>query len=263
MLKVALVIVAAKMTKGVDMNIAKSYVNTAFDFFGYKLIPNWRIGRYHQSNYLRRLFKEKDVDLVFDVGANMGQYRDYLREDIGFKRMLFSFEPHPECFAVISKRAEHDPNWKVFPFALGAETGVVQFNLMRDSQFSSFHIPIRPEQLSRGSGNIIERTVDVDVCTLDSIYAELKRDYNYFRPFLKMDTQGHDIQVLRGGEFCISEFLAIQAELSNIPIYANMIHLGQSISEIEQLGFDLGAIFPTNPDQFPSAIDFDTYFIKK
>ncbi|MDO8450886.1 MAG: FkbM family methyltransferase [Rhodoferax sp.] len=231
--------------------------------FGCQFIPDWRIERYHQTDYLRRLFDVKQIDLVFDVGANKGQYRDYLRAHIGFKGMILSFEPHPECLAEITRRSATDDNWKVFPYALGAQQGVLQFNLMRDSQFSSFHAPIQPERLDRGSDNVVERTVDVRIDTLDFVFDGLKRSFQFARPFLKLDTQGYDMEVLRGASTCIAKFPAIQAELSNIPIYSSIVGLGQSIAELNQLGFDLGAIFPANPDQFPVVTDFDAYFINQ
>lgn len=237
--------------------------NTLTRILGYQLIPIWRIERYHQTEYLRRLLDAKQIDLVLDVGANMGQYRDYLRAQIGYKGMILSFEPHPRCLDEITRRSATDDKWEVFPYALGAQQGVLQFNLMRDSQFSSFHAPIQVQRLGRGSDNVIERTVNVEIDTLDSVFDGLARRFQCERPFLKLDTQGHDIEVLRGAFTCIRKFPAIQAELSNIQIYSNMVDLGRSVTEMGQLGFDLGTIFPANPDQFPVVTDFDAYFINR
>ena len=48
------------------------------------------------ANRLRDLFDRLGIKRVIDVGANEGQYGDFLRTEVGFKGLIKSFEPVPE-----------------------------------------------------------------------------------------------------------------------------------------------------------------------
>jgi hypothetical protein len=62
--------------------------------------------------------------------------------------------------------------------------------------------------------------------------------------FLKMDTQGFDLQVVRGGGRRLESIRALQTELAARPTYADMPTLPESLGELERLGFELTGIFP-------------------
>jgi len=244
-------------------NPFKKSTEHIFRKIGYEIVPTWRLDRHPQSKYLKKLLKNYSIDAVIDVGANNGQYRDYLRDHLEFKGKILSFEPHPACIETLKELAEGDPLWEIYPFALGAHDGALKLNLMQDSQFSSFLNPKHQEKLGRGQGNVVIESVDVEVRSLGSIYDDLMHKNNCSRPFLKLDTQGHDVHVLHGASKVITHLRAIQTELSNIPIYEEVTNIATSITELDRYGFDLGAIFPANPDQFPLATDFDAYFIQR
>lgn len=230
---------------------------------GFELVPTWRFDRVHQSDYLEKLLRFQDIDCVFDVGANRGQYRDYLRQQLGYQGLIVSVEPHPVCAAALAQRAAADPLWEIVPLALGAQAGQLEFKLMADTQFSSFLTPLASELYTGGGGNVVDGQATVDVTTLDQLYPALQQRLGFRRPMLKIDTQGFEIPVLQGGAGVIGAFGCLQVELSNIPIYAEIADMNETIAVIRELGFHLSTMFPTNPDQFPVAIDFDAYFIRK
>jgi len=67
------------------------------NMLGLTIIPSWRLDQYPFEIFLRRLFDLYKIDLVIDVGANLGQYRDFIRKAVGFEGWIVSFEPDPEC----------------------------------------------------------------------------------------------------------------------------------------------------------------------
>ncbi len=71
-----------------------------------------------EASHLARLFARFDVDCVFDVGANSGQYADRLRSKVGFHGVIVSFEPVPALASRLREKAERDPQWLIEECAL-------------------------------------------------------------------------------------------------------------------------------------------------
>ncbi|MBK9135259.1 MAG: FkbM family methyltransferase [Betaproteobacteria bacterium] len=232
------------------------------DAAGVELVAKWRIPRASQTAYLSRLLRTLGVDCVLDVGANIGQYREYLRSHVGFKGPIISFEPHPECLAVCRQSMSSDSLWHVMPYALGAQAGKMDFHLTKDSQFSSFLEPENSATPQFESTNKVDRTVTVDVVPLDDVLPGLMRQLRVGRPFLKLDTQGFDLEVLKGASSSLSSIPALQTEISNLPIYKNISSMEAAFRQLREWGWQLGCMFPTNPEQFPVSVDFDTYFLR-
>lgn len=63
-----------------------------------------------------RLYKAKGIDLVLDVGANIGQFHDEIRRD-GYGGDIISFEPLSNAIAERRRRAE-DARWQLRQLAL-------------------------------------------------------------------------------------------------------------------------------------------------
>lgn len=241
------------------MYLTQSLLSFFASTFNLQVIANWRLARHAQSRYLHKLLSTHSVDCVLDVGANTGQYHDYLRNEVEFNGTILSFEPNPACHEILKHKSRKDKKWHIFRKALGNSIGVVNFNIMKDSQFSSFLDPI--EKNFANSANVIERTIPVSTETLDSLYLALVEKFQIERPFLKLDTQGYDLEVIKGAFGVIKNFCAIQTEISNIPIYKTIPTLPETLEFFKSCHFQLGTMFPTNPEQFPVAIDFDAYFV--
>src|ERR1700719_3610247 len=76
-------------------------------------------------------------NVVFDVGANIGQYGLSLRK-CGFTGRIVSFEAIPSVHARLSAVAAGDRDWIVAPCcALGRTQGEARINLARNSVSSS------------------------------------------------------------------------------------------------------------------------------
>jgi FkbM family methyltransferase len=77
------------------------------------------------------------IDLLFDVGANTGQFAMQVREQ-GFAGRIVSFEPLPEAHAGLVRNARGDAKWIVHErVALGAAPGDVRINVAANSVSSS------------------------------------------------------------------------------------------------------------------------------
>ncbi len=237
-------------------------IKQLFAMAGLEFLPTWRAARAPQTAFLKRLFELYEIDCVIDVGANIGQYREYLRIHLGYQGPVVSFEPHPDCFEACRQAQARDPMWHIRPFALGAEAGQLDFHLAKDTEFSSFLMPDNTATPEFAETNRVVRTVSVEVRTLDDVFPEIQSLTGCKRPFLKLDTQGFDIQVMKGATRTAGLVQALQTEVSNVPIYKDIPDAESTMRFLRGSGWQLACMFPTNPEHFPVTVDFDTYFVK-
>ena len=229
---------------------------------GYVIYPKWREGVRPQAEYLRRLFAAGAIDAVFDVGANKGQYRDFLRAHVGYQGQIFSFEPIPALAKGLQERAQTDPAWTIFPFALGRTEGSLPINVTRSTEFSSFLTPKQDGQneLFVDHTPIVD-SINVDIKTLQSLFPQLQQQFAFSRPYLKLDTQGFDMEALAGTGEALGRFVALQTEAAIQAIYQGMSGYREVIDWLEARGFALSAMHPVG-DLFPELIEFDCHMVR-
>jgi FkbM family methyltransferase len=192
--------------------------------------------------------KKRGVGVVIDVGANRGFYSQHLRKS-GYTGVILAFEPSPECFRDLSVKAAHDPKWHVFNCALGAEPGEMQFNLIRygdELVMSSFLEP---------KFDFPREEITVPVRTLSQV---LREDIDTADPriFLKMDTQGYDLEVFKGAHDA-PEISLLQSEVSVIASYEGMPHYTEALATYAKAGFDLLDTFVVARSEQGGIVEFD------
>lgn len=244
------------------IEVLKRAIRRSAARLGYTIAADWRLARIPQQRYLSRLFELLAIDCVIDVGANRGQYRDFIRHDVNYSGHIISFEPVPALSADLRRRAQSDPAWIVEPYALGAVSGMARLNVMADDLFSSFRQPDHARTRRFERSNRVVEQVDVPVRTLDDVMPAMRARVAFHRPYLKIDTQGYDDEVLAGGPGFLAQTPALQFEASVVPIYEGAPNFAQSIRALEDAGFALSAIFPNNPEHFPRMIEFDCHMVR-
>lgn len=235
----------------------------ALGALGYTLIPNWRMESFAFARHLRKLLEWLDVDCVLDVGANTGQYYDLLRREVGYRGWVISFEPIPEHVATLRRRAAQERAWRIEGMALGAAAGRASFNVMVSTQFSSFLTPDHSATAQFLSANAVRETIEVAVHTLDEVLPPLARELGVGRFYLKLDTQGFDLEVVKGARASLPSIRALQMEASVTPIYRGSPDFATSIRELQRQGFELSGIFPNNPGHFPRMLEFDCCMVHR
>ena len=95
---------------------------------------------FEEALALQEVFTRCEVDAVFDVGANEGQFRRRV-ERLGFRGKVISFEPDPDCVAVLTAASKGDPNWIIEPYGLGDAEGSLILNRTKASGMNSFLQP--------------------------------------------------------------------------------------------------------------------------
>ena len=175
-----------------------------------------------------------DINLVIDVGANRGFYSQHLR-DMGYKGHIMAFEPEPHSFAILAQRARNDRKWQVFNCGLGDAPGELEFFVANDRGETVMSSLLKV----RGALDVTSTTVTIK--RLEDALAEYI-PVSDPHIFLKMDTQGYDLQVFNGGGTLAGVDL-LQSEISVIPLYDGMPHFTKSLLRYEQAGFSLLDLF--------------------
>jgi FkbM family methyltransferase len=135
-----------------------------------------------------RIFGRRPA-IVFDVGAHRGESAErFLSEFPGCR--VFSFEPVSANFVFLARKFAGHPNVRCFHMAFGAKQGRAEIQLGQDSQTHS--LSSRP---SPKSGKFSCESVLVE--TLDTFAGEIRLTDRI--DLLKIDTEGHEMQVLCGG----------------------------------------------------------------
>jgi FkbM family methyltransferase len=155
------------------------------------------LGRTSLGMHLWMLLKELNVNVVIDVGARHGEYGLWLRRN-GYDGWIFSFEPVKESYAALTERSASDGRWIPMPYALGREAGQAEINVAEGTVFSSFLNPNDYAVETFGSSPSVAAAETVQVKTLDEVLDGLLARVSDPRPYLKLDTQGWDLEVLGG-----------------------------------------------------------------
>jgi FkbM family methyltransferase len=209
-----------------------------------------------ESEQLERFFDYFGVDCVFDVGANIGQYGERLRA-LGYRGQIISFEPNPAATETLRRIARRDGRWHVEEVALGSEERDTVFNVTRISEFSSVLEPDHTHTGDFSKMNVVVDRITVHVATLSGCFARLQRTFGFSRPFLKLDTQGHDLAVARGAGSLISGFIGLQSELAFTMLYAGATDYRDTLNYYKQNGFRLCALVPNTAGHFPNLHEMD------
>jgi len=216
-----------------------------------------------ETDHLKRLLAYLAVDCVFDIGANEGQYANRLRSAMKFRGTILSFEPHPEMYFRLRAASADDPKWHVFPYALSDSPGTVQFNVTRSAQMGSLSTPTAAAQQVLPVHAQLVRTVDVEVRTLAEMYPALSAEHGFRRPFLKTDTQGFDVRVIRGVGDELHDFVGLQSELAVVRLYEEAPDYLSALRLYESLGFVLSALVPNNSGHFPRMLEVDCVMVRQ
>lgn len=211
-------------------------------------LPRQPVNGYLEWTLLRDILRDHAINCVLDVGANTGQFARNLRR-VGYRGYICSFEPVKEAYTALSLCFRDDPRWLGYNYALGNENTRQAMNIAVESTTMSSFLP--PQ-----SADWKLHQAMVEMKRLDEVYESLiaATGLQYPHVFLKMDTQGYDLEVFNGATGCIPHILGIQSEVSVKPIYAGMPHYLEALRTYETQGFRLHGLAEVRRDPEQGAI---------
>jgi FkbM family methyltransferase len=201
----------------------QSLAELAYDFAlrwnGFAIGFQGRYGLSHaEERFLSRRLPAIKNGVLFDVGANHGSYTRFLRRLSPGSR-IHAFEPHPKTFASLQQRAA-GPLVTLVNMAVSDRSGTVQlYDFAEDD--GSTQASLAQASVGLFDPDTISHTVEAT--TIDAYMAQAGIDTI---DFLKIDTEGFDINVLRGAKGALDRgaIKAIQFEFipANIAMRVTM-----------------------------------------
>ena len=189
-------------------------VNSILHVFGKEMVA-WPAPR-AASARLKQLFDLHDINLVLDVGANVGQYAGEMR-GMGYTGRIVSFEPVGVCHEELTKSAASDDAWTIAPrMAVGDSDGEAAINVSNKTDMSSI-LPMRDETLTALPKSGYVATEKVPLRRLDGVFGDYAAAGD--KPYLKIDTQGFERAVLDGAAGVMDRITGVQLEMSLIELY--------------------------------------------
>lgn len=206
-----------------------------------------------------RLLRHYRIDVVLDVGANEGQFARGLRE-MGYTGQIHSFEPVAATFERLASHAAGDPSWHCHRMALGRCEGSLSMNISGPSLLASALPPSAFGSRLWDDFKVVDQ-VTVPLGTVDSFLAATFGD-SPVRVFLKIDTQGMDIEVFEGARGSMDRIYCLLSELSMIPLYEGMRRYPEALARFESEGFSISAFFPVLETADLQVIEVDCLMVK-
>jgi FkbM family methyltransferase len=180
------------------------------------------------------------IAVIFDVGANVGQSTLEFRRCFPAAK-IFCFEPVGSTFETLEKNVSGDPNLRAFRIALGSREGSAPMAVQKKSVNSAL---LRSPTAHVPPGATVEM---VEVNTLDAFC--LKTGIARI-DFLKIDTEGWDLEVLKGGNAVLAghQVKIIKVEAGMNPFNRKHVPLRELQSHLESLGYALFGLYDQTPE---------------
>lgn len=172
------------------------------------------------------------IKTVLDIGANTGKVARELRHTFPDAH-IHSFEPLPSCFSELTKAMQGDTRFTAYNIALGETEGDM---MMEESSFhpSSSLLPMTAlhKKLYPKSAGSVQKKIKVK--RLDDVMRDVELSKNIF---IKMDVQGFEDHVIRGGSEVVKKASAIQIETAFVTLYEGQPLFDDIYCLLSDLGF--------------------------
>jgi len=163
-----------------------------------------------------------EVPVIFDVGANVGDYALLVRNLIPSAR-IYAFEPAASVYEQLSRRLSsigNGANCDAFNFGFSDEEKTVDlYSYTVEGEAASVISSIDKRLPTQVLQVEVSDTERIAVRTLDSFCASQRIDHI---DFLKLDVEGHEVAVLRGAKDMLERgaISMIQFEFGPANIYS-------------------------------------------
>lgn len=188
------------------IDICKKNTKKLFHCFGYDISAI--------QNSQEQWIKAMDIKTILDIGANVGQFATYIHKLIP-EAMIYSFEPIEGCYNELLKKMKSSNKFKGFNFGLGESKGNVKFYMNTYTPGSSI---LQTTDLCKKAFPCTAETGNQEIWVdrLDNLKDQIDIVDNLL---IKIDVQGYEDKVIKGGHEMISRANVLILETSFQELY--------------------------------------------
>ena len=168
---------------------------------------------------------------VYDIGANIGYYTCIQHNILKGNGKIVAIEPSPINFEQLRDNIELNNlrNIKIINAAVGDKNSVEKFFLAKESNLNSFH------NIGTGKKFLTGKTINVEVKTVPQIY----KDTNIKPDLIRMDVEGHEVEVINGmleeiSNKNIKPAIIFETHLSR---YSEQHNISESLTKLFEYGY--------------------------
>jgi FkbM family methyltransferase len=182
---------------------------------------------------IQQLIKHHHTRHFCDIGANKGMWSELLYSMEPGLQSAVLFEPQQKYQAALSSLKLG--NAKTYLFKTGLGDKETTLTIKGGSASASF-LDFNEVHSAAYTGEFIEEEETVEVKTLDGIYLQNSLPQP---DVIKIDVQGFELQVLKGGAKTIAKTKFIIIELSTLEFYKDQDTIGDVFNYLSSVGFTL------------------------
>jgi FkbM family methyltransferase len=189
-----------------------------------------------EKTKLETLLAQYRVDMVFDVGANIGQCGPWFRW-IGFDKTIVSFEPISHLFEQLSQNAKSDSKWLLENVALGEKDGVGLINVSGGHGGASSILAMTEHVVKNAPDQAVIRQEEIVITTVEKMMRKYYPEGD--RLFLKIDAQGYETRVIEGIGSELPRVIGLKLEMSLVENYRGELLMAEMLPRLKNMGFHL------------------------
>lgn len=177
---------------------------------------------YYEADILRKWFCDRDVKVVYDIGANIGNHTVYFAKHTN-NAQIFSFEPYANNFDMLIKNvSDNNLNGIVqtFQLAAGDAKGSVSMALVQESNLGTVTVV---------DDGFEQNCTQAEVAAIDDMDLPVP-------DFVKIDVEGYELSVLKGMKKTLNSTKSAYVWIEVCPINASaiydfMVSLGYGVAD--------------------------------
>ncbi len=240
------------MVSKIIKRLAKKYLNLTI----YRILPHG----IDEFADIKLAFPESCIKIIFDVGSNVGQSVKKFRKSTP-KAIIHCFEPVLNTFKELTLNA-NEGQIILNNLALGSKTGELQISVPEDNTFSGVNSILHGNVLVDRS---LQRLENISVTT---IIAYCQQHQISQIDYLKIDTEGFDLEVLKGASKMLeSQSISfIEAELSMNPENIYHVAFDEVKKYLEDFNYRLFGLYEQQSEwrpDFPMLRRVNAFFVSK
>lgn len=169
-----------------------------------------------------------DIDSIWDVGANKGQFA-FMASSVWPELAIYSFEPDPVTYNKLSANfTKHKIPGHTFATALAEK--------VEDREFVRYEENVNNSFLKRDLDvDAASEVIQVPCTTLDLVCVKMPE---VKAAFLKLDVQGFELAVLAGAKDFLKHCRFVLIEVSFSPAYTGGAHADEIMLKMREQGFE-------------------------